>query len=282
MMLQQIEPHIYCNTYAPTVPKNSDLAVIWQNGCMALRRQETGPRLPMVGEVACRDWQYLFRVDETAYFLCTQPESCPEGFEWQANRGVDDALPQHESFALAAAASLARWYEGNRYCGRCAAAMRHSETERAMVCPDCGKTVYPVICPAVIVGVTDGNRLLLTRYAGRSFRRYALVAGFNELGEEIEDTVRREVKEETGLEVTALRFFASQPWCFSDSLLMGFFCRLKGENHIVLQESELAEAQWFDRAELPQDHSRLSLTGNMIEYFRAYGPGAIWGDGEET
>ena len=129
-------------------------------------------------------------------------------------------------------------------------------------------TVYPKISPAVIVAVTDGDRLLLTKYAGREFKRYALVAGFNEIGESIEDTVRREVMEEVGLKVKNLRFYKSQPWVFTDSLLMGFFCELDGDNKITLQEDELAEAEWFERQDLPDDHSGISLTGEMIEVFR--------------
>ena len=109
---------------------------------------------------------------------------------------------------------------------------------------------------------------MLTRYRGRPFRQYALVAGFNEIGESIEDTVRREVLEEVGLHVGELRFYKSQPWTFTDSLLMGFFARLDGSDEITVQESELSEARWFSREEIPQDHSAISLTGEMIEVFR--------------
>lgn len=278
MMLQEIAPHIYRNEYRPTTPKASDPAILWHDGKIAMQRQEAAVLLPRISQVESDAWQYLFSVDETAYFLCMEQADLPEGFEWLPSRGVDDSIPRHESFALGVAASLARWYTGRRFCGACGEKMQHSDKERAMVCPACGKTVYPTISPAVIVGVVDGDRLLLTRYAGRPTGRYALVAGFNEIGEGIEATVKREVKEETGLEVSDLKFFASQPWCMSDSLLMGFYCRLSGENKIVLQEDELAEAKWFSREEIPTNHSVLSLTGNMIEFFRENGPEAIWKD----
>ena len=147
--------------------------------------------------------------------------------------------------------------------------MRDSDTERARICPACGLTLYPKISPAVIVAVTDGDRLLLTKYQGRAFKRYALVAGFNEIGESIEDTVRREVLEETGLRVKNLRFYKSQPWVFTDSLLMGFYCELDGSDRITIQESELSEAGWYARDEIPSDHSNISLTGEMIERFRS-------------
>ena len=125
--------------------------------------------------------------------------------------------------------------------------------------------------PAVIAAVCDGDRLLLTRYRSRPFKSYALVAGFNEIGESIEDTVRREVWEETGLRVKNLRFYRSQPWVFTDSLLMGFFADLEGPDTIAMQESELAEAGWFRRSDIPDDHSPISLTGEMIELFRTGG-----------
>ena len=146
--------------------------------------------------------------------------------------------------------------------------MEKSKIERAMVCPSCGNTVYPKICPAVIVAVHDGERLLLTRYKDRPIKHYALVAGFNEIGESIEETVHREVLEETGVRVKNLKFYKSQPWVFTDTLLMGFFCDLDGADEIRLQESELSVGVWVPRGELPEDTEKLSLTGEMIEQFR--------------
>ena len=146
--------------------------------------------------------------------------------------------------------------------------MEKSKIERAMVCPACSNTVYPKICPAVIVAIHDGDRLVLTRYKDRPFKHYALVAGFNEIGESIEETVHREVLEETGLRVKNLRFYKSQPWVFTDTLLFGFFAELDGSDKITVQEDELAEAGWFHRSEIPEDQSRISLTGEMMEQFR--------------
>ena len=114
----------------------------------------------------------------------------------------------------------------------------------------------------------NGDRLLLTRYRGRAFQKYALIAGFHEIGETIEDTVRREVMEETGVRVKNLRFYKSQPWVYSDSLLMGFIAELDGPDKITMQEDELSEAAWFRRSDIPAEHSHISLTGEMIERFR--------------
>ena len=135
-------------------------------------------------------------------------------------------------------------------------------------CPVCGHTVYPKISPAVIVGVKDGDRLLLTKYSGRAYKRYALIAGFNEIGESIEDTVRREVMEEVGLKVKNIRYYKSQPWSFSETLLMGFYCDLDGSAEIQLDTEELSEGVWMKREEIPKPVSDISLTSEMIERFR--------------
>ena len=123
---------------------------------------------------------------------------------------------------------------------------------------------YPKLSPAVIVAVRNGDKLLLSKYAGREFTNYALIAGFAEIGEPIEDTVRREVMEEVGLKVKNIRFYKSQPWSFSDTLLFGFFCDLDGDDTIRLDEEELALAEWQERSQIPDDAYEISLTREMM------------------
>ena len=127
---------------------------------------------------------------------------------------------------------------------------------------------YPKICPAVIIGVTDGDRILMSKYAGRTYKKYALLAGFTEIGETVEQTVAREVMEEVGLKVKNIRYYKSQPWAFSDTLLMGFYCDLDGEDKLTLDQNELALAEWFERDEIPVEPSRDSLTNEMIIQFK--------------
>ena len=129
--------------------------------------------------------------------------------------------------------------------------------------------VYPKICPGVIVAVTDGNRLLLTKYANRPGNvNYALVAGFTEIGETLEGTVRREVMEEVGLKVKNLRYYKSQPWSFSSTLLCGFYCEVDGSTEVRLDTEELAVAEWFEREDIPLDNDGVSLTREMIHMFK--------------
>ena len=96
----------------------------------------------------------------------------------------------------------------------------------------------------------NGDRILLTKYAGRDFAHYALIAGFTEIGETFEDTVRREVMEEAGIRVKNIRYYKSQPWGIVDDLLAGFFCDVDGDPTIHMDSSELKEAAWHTRDEI--------------------------------
>jgi NAD+ diphosphatase len=127
--------------------------------------------------------------------------------------------------------------------------------------------IFPRINPAVITAVTDGDRLLLSRYAGRGYTSYALLAGYTEIGETIEQTVHREVMEEVGLKVKNLRYYKSQPWGVDGNILMGFFCDLDGDDTISIDETELSHAGWYDRHSLPAQDDGFSLTREMIRIF---------------
>ena len=116
--------------------------------------------------------------------------------------------------------------------------------------------------------MTNGDKILVTKYR-TGFEHFALVAGFTEIGETIEETVHREVMEEVGLKVKNLRFYKSQPWSFSDTVLMGFFCDLDGElEDIRLVINELKEARFLTRDELPERKCEASMTAEMMQLFK--------------
>ncbi len=269
-MIQDIFPHIYHNEFAPRSAQKGDFLLCYRRGEVLCAVEGEHVCLPTCGELGYYDGQFLFVVDDTAYFLW-EGEELPETakMQYRKTRQLRELSPDDHLFACGVGESLWRWYQNNRYCGHCGNPMEKGTVERSMVCPSCKNTVYPKICPAVMVAITDGDKLLLTRYANRPFQKYALVAGFNEIGESIEDTVRREVKEEVGLSVKDLQFYRSQPWVFTDCLLMGFFCRVDGSTAITREESELAEAVWISREDIPDDYSHISLAGEMISLFRA-------------
>lgn len=268
-MFQDIAPHIYHNEFSKKPAEPHDCLFVFSKDGLLCRVEEKRVILPTFAELGMEHGQHLFSIDEVSYYLY-EGENCQpvSGWQYESTRKLRDCEADEHLFAMGAAESLWRWYSANRFCGRCGSRMEHGTTERSQVCPNCGNTVYPKICPAVIVAVCDGDRILLTRYAGRAFTRHALIAGFAEIGESIEDTVRREVMEEVGLKVKNLRFYKSQPWVFTDTLLMGFYAELDGSDAVTVQEDELSEALWFRREEIPQDYSAISLTGEMIETFR--------------
>ena len=267
-MIQDISG-VFDNQIRWQAPKPEDLVLCFQHRKVYIKSDGEAFSYPTVSKLPeTSALQYLFSIDERAYYLLEGDAPEIEGYHWEDTAKLRGLSASTELFVCGAAESLFRWYRANRFCGSCAEAMEKSRIERAMVCPKCGSTVYPKICPAVIAAVYDGERLLLTRYKDRPFKKYALVAGFNEIGESIEQTVHREVLEETGLRVKNLHFYKSQPWVFTDTLLMGFYAELDGSDEIRIQEDELAEGRWFSRDELPTDHSGISLTGEMIERFR--------------
>ncbi|MBM6775080.1 NAD(+) diphosphatase [Olsenella profusa] len=226
---------------------------------------------------------YLFSLGAARFFLALDDRvAAPAGFAYESVNWLRRAEPQHLLFAAATASQLNRWYRANRFCGRCGHATELAPSSREIVCPSCAQIVYPKICPGVIVAVVRqaadpaDDAIVLTRYAGRTTALWALVAGFTEIGEPLEDTVRREVREEVGLSVRNLRFYKSQPWGFTDTLLAGFWCEVDGASELAVDHLELKEARWFTRAEMPLERvgDRASLTGEMIERFRTMGRAA--------
>ena len=156
------------------------------------------------------------------------------------------------------------WDKNTRYCGVCGAPMR-LETDISKRCTECGKEVWPQLATAIIVLIHKGeDEVLLVR--GHSFRSrfHGLVAGFVETGESLEDAVKREVKEEVGLEIGNIRYFASQPWPYPCGLMIGFNADfIRGE--IRLQKEEIAEGGWFDRNHLPTIPEKLSIARKLID-----------------
>ena len=181
--------------------------------------------------------------------------------------------PKEECYAGETAYHLYVWYRDNSFCGRCGEHLEYSHKERAMICPSCGNVVYPKIAPAVIVGIlnSSGDKIVMTRYAGREYKGHALVAGFCEIGETAEDTVRREVLEEVGLHVRNIRYYKSQPWGFDSNLLFGYYCTADEDEPIHMDDGELAKAVWVSRDEIGEEERNLSLTAEMIMHFKEEG-----------
>ena len=284
-MLQNIGPRGYRCDFLPRPPVlEKDFLLLFFVESILLKRENGRLVLPRPGDmpevVRSGEARYLFAIDDTAFFGADAAlDIGADGRDAAANRAsgawlylpvreLRDFDPSWLAFAAVTGYHLHFWYAHNRYCGACGTKFRHSESERALLCPGCGHLKYPDIAVAVIVGVSDGDKLLLTKYAGRQYKNYALIAGFVEIGESLEDTVRREVGEEVGLCVKNIRYFASQPWGFSRSLLAGFFAEADGSSVIKLDGRELAGAEWVKREDICADPSLISLTATMMEAFK--------------
>jgi len=272
-MIQDIFPHKFDNAFLPREPRDSDIVFLFEGTDVFLKEDQFLTFADMAPELKenSQQYLYLFQIDDTAFFylktdiamdiekqkVTKQPFFIFRKYE-----------PSYLAYAGIVAYNLYQWYEKHKFCGHCGGTMIFSERERALICPSCEETVYPTISPAVIVAVTNKEKLLLTKYTGRAYTNYALVAGFTEIGETLEETVIREVKEEVGLKVKNVRYYKNQPWPFTGTLLVGFYADLDGNDEIQLEEEELKEGTWFVRDEIPPTEGTISLTAEMIEIFR--------------
>lgn len=277
-MIQDIKPHVYHNEYNPLPPEEDSIILAYTPGKIFLHQadREADISYPCFRELEAKipglaeQLTYLFAIDDTRFYLLPELDSTlfPE-YSYHDVRLLRTAQPQYLAFAGITGHQLFSWYQSRRFCGCCGKTMTHSQKERQMLCPSCGHHEYPVLSPAVIVAITNGDKLILSKYEGRNFKRYALIAGFAEIGETIEETVHREVMEEVGLKVKNLRYYKSQPWSFSGTLLFGFFCDVDGADTLTVDHEELAMAQWFDRDKIPDQGNNISLTKEMMMLFAA-------------
>lgn len=221
---------------------------------------------------------YLFHYDKDDFFIITEDlseknalfsseEPFKPNFSYVEAIKFRSLMPLTISYLVITAWQLHCWYQDNRFCGRCGEKTIIGKLERNIKCPHCDNLIYPKICPGIIVGVMSKGRLLLTKYAKKGYNRYALVAGFTEIGETLEESAKRETLEEVGLKIKNIRFYKSQPWSASASLLAGFFAEVDGEDEVFLDREELKEATWFYPHEIVQMHEGVSLTEEMINFF---------------
>lgn len=272
-MIQDIAPHRFHNEFDPAAAASDTSPVFcFEETGFYCRMEEDRLVLPRPADLGAdpADCNFLFRLDGTDFFLCREKKAEPEGFVLQDVRHTRNMTmyPREQVFAAMTARQLAYWYRDNRFCGTCGHETSLGTKERSIVCPACGRTIYPRIVPAVIVGVTRGDEIVLTKYRGRDIPFYALVAGFTEIGETLEETVRREVMEEVGLEVTNIRYYKSQPWAIADDILSGFYCDAVGDPTIRMDASELKQALWVRREDVQLQPNDYSLTNEMMLMFK--------------
>ncbi len=268
-MIQDIYPSRLDNQYKKASPRPSDYLLFFdEQGQILVKAGDGKITFPVYGEEDPVTPVFLFTVDERSYFLeCAAGNYEKEGFAYYSIRKLRDIGDGKEIFAAFTAYHLWRWYADNRFCGRCGKPLMFHEKERAMECPHCKNVIYPRINPAVIVGVIRGEELLLTRYR-TGYANNALVAGFVEIGETMEETVAREVMEETGVAVFDIRYYKSQPWGMAQDILAGYYCYAAPDAEIKMDETELKYAEWVKREEIVLQPNNLSLTNEMMRMFK--------------
>lgn len=267
-MIQDISPSRLDNSFRAQQPQPESFVMCFQEDGRLLARIADGiPHFPRFQEMAAQGIApvYLFSVDDEAFFL--SDADAPAGYQPYTMRELRDQCAGKYLYAAFTAYHLHLWYADNRFCGRCRGAMLPDAAERALVCTDCGKKIYPRLNPAVIVGVISKGRILITRYR-RGYAHNALVAGFTEIGETLEECVAREVMEETGLRVRNIRYYKSQPWGMAQDLLTGFFCEAEGSEVIRMDDHELKSAVWCRPEEIELQPQQHSLTNEMMQLFR--------------
>ena len=273
-MLQDLDTGRLENEFRNIAPGPGDPILCFHEGRVLLSRDgDDTLALPTLSDLPGQQAQnaprYLFRLQGENVFLWTDaaPLSPDGSFRYEPVRQLRQLKSKEICFAIMTGWHLYNWYRVNRLCGCCGTPTEHDSRERMLRCPSCGNMIFPRISPAVIVAVTNGDRLLLSKYAGCAYTRYALLAGYTEIGETIEQTVHREVMEEVGLRVKNLRYYKSQPWGVDGNVLMGFFCDVEGSDAIHIDEDELSMADWYPRDAIPARDDGISLTREMIRVF---------------
>lgn len=196
-------------------------------------------------------WLLLGLADGRARFALDATNADPAGLDGEPGemRGLAAAMDAGEAAILGEARALIDWHARHRFCAVCATATRVDSAGWCRRCPSCKAQHFPRVDPVVIMLPVLGERCLLGRNARRAGSRFSCLAGFVEPGETLEEAVRREVHEESGLTVARVRYVASQPWPFPSSLMCGFIAEATGDT-LQIDHTELETARWFTRPEV--------------------------------
>lgn len=218
------------------------------------------------GEVDRAASLYLGTVDGVHYWAVdVDGDGIPDGYFASPLMGLYGKVDETTWSLAGRAVQLVEWQRTHRFCGRCAGPTEAADNERAMRCSECGLMAFPRLAPAVITLITDDSgRALLAR--GKSFPipMYSCLAGFVEPGENLEEAVQREVREEVGLNVGDVRYHGSQPWPFPHSLMIGFTAKWKS-GEIDIDAEEIIDANWYTRDDLPPIPPGVSIARRLID-----------------
>lgn len=270
-MIQDIHPHRFDNTFVVTSEIKEDEHVFHFVGNELLLKQngETIEFPKKKDFIAIGSaFTFLFTLNKKRCFLVWDCQHAKGNeFAYHPITFRNPFLQKEIDWACSVALQIKNWHEHHKFCGKCGSKSLLSTTERAISCPSCETSLYPTISPAIIVAILCKDRILLARNALFPEAFFSLVAGYVDIGESIEDAVAREAKEEVGLEVTNIRYYKSQPWPFSGSMMIGYIAEAKEGQKIQIDNNEIVEAAWYSRNNLPSHPPNRSIAGEIIEKF---------------
>ncbi len=270
-MIQDIAPYYFDNTFKQiTHIHENDYVFCFKENLLLLKRSDREPEIPQKKdfEIFIEEGIYLFSLNDAPCFLVqAEFETDKIKFIYHEITSYRSLYRKENDWITLLAFQLKNWYEQHRFCGTCGCETKLKQDERAVECPVCKTIIYPCISPAIIVAILSDDKLLLAR--GTNFRDnfYSLVAGYVDVGESLEQAVVREVKEEVGLNIRNIRYYKSQPWPFSGSMMIGFIAEADENQPIQIDNKEIAHAAWFSRTELPNHPPNRSIAGELINKF---------------
>ncbi len=195
--------------------------------------------------------------------ILTEP---PRGMDFLGLRKLFGVLDPGQYAMAVRAFALLNWDRTCQFCSACGSRLKRHAVILAKECDACGFTMFPRISPAVIVLVERGDKVLLARASRFTENLYSVLAGFAEPGEALEDVVKREIREEVGIEIKDIHYFGSQPWPYPDSLMIAFTATWAA-GEIAVDNDEITEARWFTAADLPKIPDKVSIARWLIDWF---------------
>jgi NAD+ diphosphatase len=272
-MIHEIAPHQFNNQFiAKNKIENNDFVLYYGGNSMLLKFNGNEFEIPRkkdfhdISDTTIKS--FLFSVNDVPCFLIWDNlEINPDKFVYKEIKFFRTLQKKEIAWIGIVGFQLRNWYLENKFCGKCGSRTKEKPDERAIICPNCDTIVFPKISPAIIVAITCNDKILLAHNSNFSGNWYSLVAGYADIGESLEDAVIREVREEVSLDIRNIRYYKSQPWPFSGSMMIGFFAEADSNQHIVVDNKEITSAAWFTRGSLPNYPPNISIAGEMIERF---------------
>ena len=272
-MINEISPAKYDNSFKDLKPRIGDTFLCYKNNQILVRRNYKYLELPKFLSIISA--RHLFDIDDNRFFYVSYDDlyTLDDSYEFiniNALRELEinsDLKQKIMVYAAVCGIHYNYFIKQTAYCGRCGTKMVESKIEMANICPNCSNTRYPIIMPAIAVAIIHNDKILLTKYSGRIQAHYALVAGYLEIGETLEECVKREAKEEVGLDLYDIKYYMSQPWGFSNTIMVGFIAKTYNDE-IILCDNELCEAKWFTAEEIEIIDNPTSMSHKIIQDFR--------------